>query len=278
MPENKAEQMKDFTTMFNHHLRNKNLSLKAKGLFAVILSLPNTWSYSLKGLAAICREKTDAVRSAMKELEREGYITRSRKRDKDGKLRGTEYIICKQPALDSPALEKPLLDKPAPENPTQLNKEESSKEKVNTDLSNTHSIPFSSESSGTKAPEDNGMEMINAYEQLIKENIEYDILCQRLDKTRLDELVAIMTETVCSIRKTIRVASGDFPAEVVKSRLLKLDSSHIEYVFDSLNNNTAKVRNVKQYLLTTLFNAPSTMDNYYSALVNHDLYSNAKPP
>ena len=184
-------------------------------------------------------------------------------------MRGSEYIIREQPILDLPTLDKPALDKPIWENPTQLN---------TNDLSNTHSIPFNHEEHNKVKAKLNGIEEMDTYEQTIKGNIECDILCERLDKTRLDELVTLMVETVCSNRKIIRVAGDDFPAEVVRSKLLKLDSSHIEFVFDRLSKNTTAIRNIKQYLLTTLFNAPGTIDNYYSAAVNHDLYGSARPP
>ena len=112
------------------------------------------------------------------------------------------------------------------------------------------------------------------YRELILENIEYDILIQneRMDRDRLDELVELMVDTVCSRRETIRIAGDDYPAEVVKSRFLKLNSSHIEYVLDRMRENTTYVRNIKKYLLASLFNAPSTIGSYYSALVNHDMY------
>ena len=126
---------------------------------------------------------------------------------------------------------------------------------------------------GADTREANGIEKMAAYEILIKENIEYDIISQRVDKTRLDEIVTLMVETVCTSRNTIRVASDDFPAELVKSKLLKLDSTHIEFVFDCSNENTTKIRNIRQYLLTVLFNAPNTIDNYYTSLVNHDMHS-----
>jgi hypothetical protein len=263
--------------MSNHHLKNKVLSLKAKGLMSLILSLPEGWDYTLQGLAHISLEKIDAVRKAVNELEGEGYITRSRERDGQGKLRGTEYVIREQPvsdlpALGKPTLENPTLDKPTLENPTQLNKYIANKNQVNTDLSNTHSIPFLSARPGADRPEAKGMETMDVYEQVIKENIAYDVLCQRLDRDRLDEIVTLMVETVCTSRKTLRVASDDFPAGVVKSKFLKLDSTHIEFVFDCLNENTTKIRNIRQYLLAVLFNAPNTIDNYYSSLVNHDLY------
>ena len=113
-----------------------------------------------------------------------------------------------------------------------------------------------------------------SYRELILENIEYDILIQneRMDRDRLDELVELMVDTVCSRRETIRIAGDDYPAEVVKSRFLKLNSSHIEYVLDRMRENTTYVRNIKKYLLAALYNAPVTMDSYYSSLVSHDLY------
>lgn len=275
----RVERTHDYTVMSNHHLKNRALSLKAKGLLSLMLSLPEDWDYTLQGLAHISLEKVDAIRKAITELENEGYISRTRERDQQGKLRGTEYIIREQPIsekpiLDNPTLENPTLDKPTQakptlENPTQLNNN-----KLNTDLLNTQSFPIK-EASEDNSPKQNGIETMKRYEEIIKENIEYDLLCERLDKTRLDEIVTLMVETVCTSRKSIRVASDEFPAEVVRSKLLKLESTDIEYVFECLNENTSKIRNIRQYLLTVLFNAHSTIDNYYSSLVNHDLYGSS---
>ena len=113
-----------------------------------------------------------------------------------------------------------------------------------------------------------------SYRELILENIEYDYLIQnhRLDRDRLDELVELMVDTVCSNREMIRIAGDDYPAEVVKSRFLKLNSSHIEYVLDRMRENTTYVRNIKKYLLAALYNAPATIDSYYTSLVSHDMY------
>lgn len=112
------------------------------------------------------------------------------------------------------------------------------------------------------------------YRQLILENIEYDILCQdrKLRRDDLDEIVEIMVDTVCANKPFIRVSGEDKPADVVKSRLLKLDSGHIQFVLDCMNENTTKVRNIRQYLLAALYNAPVTISNYYTSLVNHDMY------
>ena len=122
------------------------------------------------------------------------------------------------------------------------------------------------------------MQNMELYRELIQENIGYDILLSEMpyDQERIDEIVELLVETVCSTKKYIRVAGSDYPAEVVRSRLLKLDTEHIRFVFDCLKENTTKIRNIKQYLLTTLYNAPATIDNYYSALVQHDLYSGSR--
>ena len=118
------------------------------------------------------------------------------------------------------------------------------------------------------------MDTIRAYREILKENIEYDILQKNLgyDCDLLDEILDILVDTVCSTRKMIRIGGEDYPKEVVKSRLLKLDSGHIEYVISSLHENTTKVRNIRAYLLTSLYNAPTTINSYYTALVNHDMY------
>ena len=299
----RVEKNKGYTVMSNHHLRNKELSLKAKGLLSQMLSLPEDWDYTLAGLSLINREKIDAIREAVRELENAGYIQRSRERDEKGCLRGTTYVIYEQPpkldlptlekpTLDNPTLEKPMLEKPTLENPTQLNKDISSKEQSITDLSSTHSIPFHSlnplpyeQDEAATPPERKRTEAktnsaIEIYREIIKDNIDYDILIQdpKMDKDRLDEIVEIMLETVCTARKTIRIAGDDYPAELVKSKFMKLNSSHVEFVLDCMRENTTKIRNIKQYLKAALFNAPSTIGNYYTSLVAHDMASGALSP
>ena len=108
---------------------------------------------------------------------------------------------------------------------------------------------------------------------LILENIGYDVLASdpHVDREQLDEIVDLLQETVCSTRSQIRVAGNDYPAEVVRSKLLKLNSEHIRFVMDCLKQNTTRIRNIRQYLLSMLFNAPSTMNSYYTALVAHDM-------
>mgnify|MGYP000413349851 CR=1 FL=1 len=139
----RVEKNKGYTVMSNHHLRNKELSLKAKGLLSQMLSLPEDWDYTLAGLSLINRESIDAIRTAVWELEKAGYITRRQGRDEKGKMTAIEYTIYEQPqppALDCPVLEnptadKPILENPTPDNPTSENPMQLNKDIQKTDLS-----------------------------------------------------------------------------------------------------------------------------------------------
>ena len=285
----RIERTRDYTVMSNHHLRDKALSLKSKGLLSMMLSLPEDWNYTTRGLAKICKEGVDAIGGALRELEAAGYIVRHQLRDRQGRISDTEYVIYEQPqpkAPDtpqpdtaSPDTENPYLADPDTEKPAELNIEKSRTQKSNTQGSSTDSIPFRG-FAAARPPERKGrdamsMEEMQDYRELILENIEYDHLCREFETYRedLDEIVELIVETVCARRKTTRIAGADFPHEVVRSRFLKLDSSHIEFVMESLHNNTTEIRNMKQYLLTVLFNAPTTMSNHYTAQVNHDMYA-----
>ena len=309
----RVERNKGYTVMSNHHLRNKELTLKAKGLLSQMLSLPEDWDYTLAGLSQINRESIDAIRTAVWELEKAGYIKRRQGRDEKGKMTAIEYTIYEQPqppddtppGLDKPILENPtsgnpILENPTPgkpttENPMQLNKDIQktdlpTKEKINTDLQSTHSIPILSPNPSPcreaaapperKRKEADAQTAFEIYREIIKDNISYDILMQdmKFDGDRLDEIVDLMLETVCTRRKTIRIAGDDYPAELVKAKFMKLDSEHIRFVLDCMRENTTKIRNIKQYLRAVLFNAPSTIGNYYTSLVAHDMASGALAP
>ena len=278
----RIERTRDYTVMSNHHLRNANLSLKAKGLLSMMLSLPEDWNYTTRGLAKICKEGVDAIGAALRELETAGYIVRHKLRDRQGRISDTEYVIYEQPQLrkpdtDSPDTENPYMDKPDTEKPAELNIEKSNTQKSITQGASTDSIPFR-EPAAAQLPERKGRDAMSVseienYRELILENIEYDYLCREFSTYRedLDEIVELMVETVCAKRKTTRIAGSDFPHEVVRSRFLKLDSEHIRFVMDGMQKNTTEVRNMKQYLLAVLFNAPTTISNHYTVQVNHDM-------
>ena len=281
----RIERNRDYTVMSNHHLRDTGLSLKSKGLLSMMLSLPEEWNYTTRGLAAICKEGTDCIGSALRELEQAGYIVRSRIRDSKGKIVDVEYIIYETPHKSRPQTappesghpdtENPDMDTPCPEMTAQLNKEREKKDESKKDLEITdeiHPIPSYRPSQEARMGTD-GMEVRDRYRDILLENIDYDVLIQNLqiDQEQLDEIVEILVDTVCTSRKTIRIAGDDFPVEVVRSRFLKLTGSHIQYVLACMKENTTRIRNIKKYLLAALYNASLTMGSYYSALVQHDL-------
>ena len=169
------------------------------------------------------------------------------RRDKSGRITDTEYVIYEQPQPDmsqpdtaSPDTENPDMVRPDMEKPAELNIEKSNTEKSITYGSSTDSIPFR-ETAAARPPERKGRDAMSVteienYRELILENIEYDCLKQRypLYLDDLNEIVELLVETVCAKRKTTRISGADFPHEIVRSRFLKLDSSHIEFVMDSL--------------------------------------------
>ncbi len=289
----RIEKTKDYTVMANHHLRNKEISLKAKGLLSLMLSLPEDWDYTVKGLSTICKDGIDSINAVIKELELAGYISRERIRNEKGQLKAIEYTIREAPkdlqnseptsvspmqelpTQDLPILENPILANPILEKHDQLNTyllttNKSNKELLNIDISN----PYQSNQKRGCGYETIGCDSFNELKELIYDNIEYEHFKKHGAITvceRIEEVADIIIETLCSTKPTINIAGDEYPAELVKDKMLKLNSSHIEYVFECLNKNTTYIRNIRRYLLATLFNAPSTIDSYYSALVNHDL-------
>lgn len=297
----RIEKTRDYTVMSNHHLRNTNLSLKAKGLLSLMLSLPEEWDYTTKGLARICKDGVDSICAGVRELEEQGYVIRERVRNPNGQLGSIEYTILEQPrppepkgekpkqenpVLDNPEQALPVLGEPEQGNPAQLNTKESSKQKSKKELSSTEvSNPIRSNPqplTGTPPAEERiGTDRMGArevYREIILDNIGYEYLIQdsHIDREQLDEIAELIVDTVCTARKTIRIAGDDYPAEVVKSRFMKLDSSHVQYVMGCMRENTTYVRNIKKYLLAALYNAPVTISNYYSSLVQHDMYGDGQ--
>ena len=224
----RVERIKDYTVMSNHHLRNKTLSLKAKGLLSQMLSLPDDWDYTLKGLAAINKESVDAIRTAIWELENAGYVVRTRVRDERGCLRGCDYYVYEYPQTP-------------PSGSMQLNKEIQNKEKQNTDL-----ILSEGEAVRTK----------------VRDNIELDLLCRNQPESApvMQEIYELVVETIQLRSPVLRLGNNLFPMPLVRERLLQLTSEHIRFVLDGLRNLHTDVKNLKKYLLTMLFNAPVTLN------------------
>ena len=266
----RIEKKSNFTVVSNDILMNNFMSMKATCLLMKMLGKPDNWDYTINGMKTFCTEGRDAIRSALKELEKFGYLERRKVRDSRGRYTDIEYIIYEEPISRSPCSaypesENPSLDDPPSENPPVINKE-INKKRNNQELTQASidSVPSGASCEGS---EDEGI-----WREIISENLESDIVREEsgCDPGIVDDIVELMVETVCSTRRYIRVGKEDKPAAAVKSRLLKLERRHLEYVLWCMGKNTTEVRNIRAYLLTALYNAPASMESYYAARVRHD--------
>lgn len=288
----RVHKTKDYTVMSNHHLRNKEMTLKAKGLLSQMLSLPDDWNYTIEGLASINKEGVDCISDTLTELEKFGYVTRKRIRDEKGRLRGTDYDIYEEPIREKPILDNPVLEKPEQAEPEQekpglLNTNKQITEEENTDYINYSSNPIPSLESfpcesgnvdNTETGRERKGQKINNFdlwERQIKTNIDYESLKINYpyELQLIDEIIAIMVETVMSNRAMIRIAGDDYPFSVVKEKFLQIDYSHMQFIIDCFNEGArnTEIKNVKQYMKAVIFNAPTTIDSYYTAKVRHDM-------
>jgi len=288
--------------MSNCHLKDTALSLKAKGLLSLILSLPDDWNYSTRGLASICKEGVELIGNTIKELEKAGYIVRRQLRGENGKLGVVEYTIYERPQKpDPPAPEEeppeddnpprtdlpctgfpdtvfpdtvsPDTAEPDTENQAQLNTKNSITKKSTTQRSNTHSFPPPAPSApqGASAAPVEGMKEILEKRAEIEDQIEYDLIADPCNREQLNEFVEIMLEVSLSKSPTMKIGrDAEYPTAFVQQRFELLTSAHIEKVLDGIRENTTRVWNTRAYLLAALFNAPASTDNHYTMLVNHD--------
>ena len=238
----RVERTHDYTVMSNHHLKNRALSLKAKGLLSLMLSLPDDWDYTLQGLAHISLEKVDAIRKAITELENEGYMTRTRERDEQGRLRGTEYIIREQPISEKPTLEnpilgKPTLDKPTQakptlENPTQLKKKIYNKNKS----SMYEEIPQSKEGTETELTE----------------------ILQNCELKSFESKTAQMLESAVRVlyyKQSIKLSGAVLPQTEIRNLLRRVNRDTLIDAVEVLRHNENEVQNPQGYLYSVILNA-----------------------
>lgn len=267
----RIEKKSNFTVVSNDILMNNFMSMKATCLLMKMLGKPDNWDYTINGMKTFCVEGRDAIRSALKELEKFGYLERRKVRDSRGRYTDIEYIIYEEPISRSPCSaypesENPSLDDPLSENPPEINKE-INKKRNNQELTQASidSVP----SGASRGSEDEAM-----WREIISENLESDIVREEsgCDPGIVDDIVELMVETVCSTRRYIRVGKEDKPAAAVKSRLLKLERRHLEYVLWCMGKNTTEVRNIRAYLLTALYNSYFSESSGMAAQVQHDLY------
>ena len=292
MPVFRVDKSRDFTVVANCIFKDRSLSAKAKGILVEMLSLPESWDFTLKGLTTLFTDGIDSIRQGINELEARGYIVRERKRDARGRLGGMEYVIYETPhkaVENSPVCASPEEDNPTTENPTQESSTEempTTYKELNKSITNasitkessTYSfLPEVPENFEDCAPvEKLGRKEVtdtSTAREEIKEQIEYDILAQRCQPAQLNELVEIMLEVKMYLSPTTRFSRDEvYPTAYVQDRYSKLTSEHIEQVLDGIRENTSKVMHTKAYLMKCLFNAPETFENKVAMDVNHDLY------
>ena len=246
----------NYTVLSNHHLRDTRLSLKAKGLLSLMLSLPDDWDFSAKGIAAHCHEGRDSVESGLKELEREGYLLRRRIRSPNGCFSHIQYDIYEESFVKDGAAAQPKREKSNRDSSKQAAPVRKNHTQLNRDIENTE-----------EKEEQNDAHL---WRVRFEHNIDYDTLAEKYGEEKIDHLVELMLEVVISENPYCLIAKEKLPREVVRSRMLKINSDHIEYVLQELEKTTAKVSNVKAYVLAALFNAPVNMDLHDRLEVNRD--------
>ena len=275
-----------FSVISNYHLFDKRLTHKATNLLTTMLALSPVWDYTLKGLASLKKDGIDGVRSGIRELEKLGYLTRRQLRNEKGQLAHNEYLVYETPELNPnfakseencqelPSLENPITDKkinspslenPSTENPTQLNTKLLNTKYINQSYQDNNNININNT---YRCDEMDSIDKIDRKEikAELKKQLNYENLISRneADKKQINSIINILADVMSSRSQSIRIGGENKPLEEVIQRFKLLTDKHIAYVLECLNKNADKPRNIRAYLLTSLFNAPSTMDCYYA--------------
>lgn len=275
----------NYTIVSNGILKNQSLSLKDRGLIITLLSLPDNWAFTINGLSKIIPDGKDSIKNSLKHLEELGYVSKTQSRGEFGKygnivievhetpiLPIVENPLTEKPSTENPLTEKPLTGKPVPENLSQYNNN-----KYNTNKSIIHqSINPSINNQNVDGLVDMDESENYIYlKNLIKKNIEYDILSDQFkdltDKDILDQIVDLITEICSFAKKDILINGNHIPSALVKTKFLKLDSSNIQYVMEELKKGTSKIKNPHSYLISMLYNAQNTQNVHYQSAVNSDM-------
>ena len=305
----RIDKTRDYTVMANFHLRDISLSLKAKGLLSLMLSLPENWDYTTKGLARICKDGVDSICATVKELEKAGYVQRRRLRDDLGRLAEVEYTILEKPIIPAPEEKPPKREKPVqvePQEPDAVSSQPETPKRENPVLDNPVLVSPVLDSPKLDSPELENPAQLNtntsSKEKIntdlsnthsffpsaeetcnsgrterritsgdIRAQIEYEIMVQRYRRDQLDELVEIMLEVALNRSPTIRIGrDAEYPTYFVQERFRKINALHIEKVMDGIAENRTRVYNTKAYLMAALFNSVSTIEHHYTMQYNAD--------
>ena len=294
----RIEKTRDYTVMSNHHLKNKAVSLKAKGLMSLMLSLPEEWDFSMDGLSRISLEGVDAIRTGLSELEAEGYLETRRIRNEKGHFTDNEYIIYEvplkevshadttseartkksksqkkkatptqvEPILENPMLDKPIAEEPVLENPTQLNTKDIKYPSINQSKAETED----------SAPSSTAKERwINVYNKTvadIKDQIDYDYLICNNDQKLVDEVVEIMADVMTVYRAKYKIEGEYIDCETVIHKFRKVTADQIEVFLLEFAKHYSTIHNTKSYVITSLYNMPLTSNLKLTNMVNSHMH------
>ena len=278
----RVPKVTNYTVMSNHHLTDRDLSFKAKGLMSYMLSRPDDWDFTIAGLSRLNKDGRDAIGRIIQELESHGYLERIRRRQSKGTFGTMEYVLHEQPmpgnpALDKPALENPgqdnpLLDNPAQEKPVQENRPQLNTERKNTERKKNENKNTESSTTDLSNPDQSNTERMRVPEvqEEVKERLNYDSMILQYDKARVDEIVGLIVDVLTSRKDFYLINGAETPEYSVKEHVRRFNDSHLEYVIECLQNNCSDIRNIRSYLLTTIYNAVDTITSYYDSRVRHD--------
>ena len=278
----RVPKVTNYTVMSNHHLTDRDLSFKAKGLMSYMLSRPDDWDFTIAGLSRLNKDGRDAIGRIIQELESHGYLERIRRRQSKGTFSTMEYVLHEQPmpgnpALDNPVLENPgqdnpVLDNPAQEKPAQENRPQLNTERKNTERKKNENKNTESSTTDLSNPDQSNTERrrVPEVQEEVKERLNYDSMILQYDKARVDEIVGLIVDVLTSRKDFYLINGAETPECSVKEHVRRFNDSHLEYVIECLQNNCSDIRNIRNYLLTTIYNAVDTISNYYDSRVRHD--------
>ena len=296
MPICRIMKENNYTRVSNHYLRDNSLSFKAKGLLTLMLSLPEDWDYTIAGLAQFTADGRVSIASTIRELEERGYIRRNQTRGENGSFAQNEYWIYEVPQTkNTPCAENvETVDCDSETSKSaacgDVDPMAAIKSTAINDLSVSHPnlpIPLTDLPSTDIMPTENQAQQIKELQKTEKPNlirydlmraraadrVEYAVLRDEFPKEQLDELVSLIVEMEVCEGESMLIAGMVYPTELVKARMQMLNAECIRYVLDCLREVKPQIKNMKKYLMASLFNAPATVENFMESRVQREVFA-----
>lgn len=293
MPTCRIVKESNYTKVSNHYLRDDSLSFQAKGLLTLMLSLPEDWDYTITGLTKFTSDGRVCVANTIRELEEHGYIRRRQNRGENGAFAQNVYWIYEVPQIEDDSVDADIYveanetdEKMAPtaENMSaddSVNEENLSNimPRMEEPLPANPSAVFPSTSNKAQQIKE---KQITEQQNLIRydlmrtraeQRVEYAVLRQEFSTEQLDELISLIVEMESCQSETMFIAGAVYPREIVVARMQALNAECIRYVLDCLHEVKPQIKNMKKYLMASLFNAPATMENFMESRVQREIFA-----